>query len=124
MKVISTLTNEQEEQLNMSIQTAQEYVNAFKQQPDTAKLKKCLCKVIDEMPNISYLDPDVLSCYDIDSEDSQWVVANEEEDQYNRTQLKRIVNEIEEFKPCQLSLGGSGSILRTIFGDAYDEVGR
>ena len=36
---------------------------------------------------------------------------------------KEIVNDIDEFQSHQLSFMSSGSILRTIFGDAYDEVG-
>ena len=122
MKIITTPTPQQEEQLNTSIQSAKEYINAYKQQPDTELLKKKLCEVIDECPNVAYLDPDALSCYGIDVEDSQWVELNKDEMEENNRNLKDIVNEIDKFESFQLSFMSSGSILRTIFGDAYEEI--
>lgn len=123
MKIITNPTPQQEEQLNISIQSAQEYINAYKQQPDTELLKKKLCEVIDGCPNIAYLDPDVLSFYGIEVDDCKWVELDEGEMKMNNSNLKEIVNDIDEFQSHQLSFMSSGSILRTIFGDAYDEVG-
>lgn len=123
MKIITIPTPQQVEQLNISIQSAMEYINAYKQQPDTELLKKRLCEVIDGSPNIAYLDPDLLSCYDIEVEDSEWVELDEDEMEMNSSNLKEVVNDIDEFQSYELSFMSSGSILRTIFGDAYDEVG-
>lgn len=123
MKIITIPTHQQKEQLNISIQSAKEYINAYKQHPDTELLKKKLCEVIDVSPNIAYLDPDLLSCYDIEVDDSEWVELDEYEMEMNNSSLKEVVNDIDEFQSHQLSFMSSGSILRTIFGDAYDEVG-
>lgn len=123
MKIITIPTPQQEEQLKISIQSAKEYINAYKQQHDTELLKKKLCEVIDGRPNIAYIDPDVLSCYDIDVDDSEWVELDEDEMEMNNSNLKEVVNDIDEFHSYKLSFMSSGSILRTIFGDAYDEVG-
>ena len=124
MKIIDSLTKQQEEQLNVSIQSAIEFINAYKQAPDTQRLKDCLCKVVDGMPNVAYLEPDVLSCYDIEADESNWVECTEEEQKYSNESLKKIINDIEKFEPYQLSTMSSGSILRTIFGDAFDEMQR
>jgi len=124
MKTISFPTRNQVIQLSSCIKSAEEFINAYKQSPDEKLLKERLCQVIDKRPNIAYLDPDVLSCYDIEVNDSSWVECDEEEEQYDREQLKGIVNGLEGFEPHHLSFGSSGSILRTIFGDAYDEVKR
>ena len=124
MRVILKPTSEQVKQLANSIQSAKAHISAYVMRKDTVGLKAALCDVIDSAPNLAYLDEDVLSCYGIEAEGCKWVVASSEEDQENRSELKRIVNEIEEFQSHHLSFASSGSILRTIFGDAYDAINR
>jgi len=124
MKVILTPNSDKLHQLQDCIEAAKNVITNYNQGlANTALLKDSLCQIIDKVPNIAYLDPDVLSCYDIDSEDDQWVECNEEEMQRSCRVLKEIINEIDEFESFQLSFVSSGSILRTIFGDSYDEVG-
>ncbi len=125
MKVILTPNSDQLQQLRNCIDAAKNVITNYNQGlANTALLKDSLYQIIDKCPNVAYLDPDVLSCYDIDSDDSKWVESDDYETKQNAASLKEIVNEIEEFQSCQLSFASSGSILRTIFGDAYDEVER
>lgn len=122
MKIITYPNPQQEDQLNISIQKAKEYINAYKKQPDSKLLREKLCEVIDECPNVGFFDPDWLSCFGIEEDDSQWVEFEEDEMRENNIELKRVINDV-QFDCCNLSFMGSGSILLTIFGDAYDEIG-
>lgn len=122
MKVIS-LTKNVEEQYKVLFEKAINGIKAFKSDNDTAKFKKVLCDIIDKMPNVSYLDPDILyASYDMEYDNSQWCEFDDEEMKLNNEALKDIVNDIDDFQRHQLSLGGSGSILITLFGDTYHEL--
>ena len=121
--IIVTPTELQKEQLNNSIQAAMEAIENYKETQDGFHLKESLCKIVDEMPNLSYLDPDVLSCYGIEEDDNQWVECSKDELDESKKMLKEYINDIQQFQTHQLSFVSSGSILRTLFGDAYDEIG-
>ena len=85
---------------------------------DKAQLRAQLCHIVDIMPNVAYLDIDVLECNGIEAENSEWVECDESEMEYDNEKLKEIINE-REFDHCDLNLRGSGSIMFTLFGDAY-----
>ncbi len=122
MRVIESPTMEKKEQLQMSIQSAMEYINAYKRNPDDDRLKKCLCKVIDTMPDIAYLDEDVLECHGIDSDLSQWVELDEQEAMENKEQLKSHINGKSVFDTHDLSFESSGSLMRVMFGESFDLI--
>ena len=99
-----------------------EAIEAYKQDGDINAFKATLCTIIEATPNVCYLDPDILSCYGIEVEDSCWCECSTEEQEECVRNLKELVNETEEFESYQLSEFSSGSILYTIFGDTYDQV--
>ena len=96
-------------------------MDAYKADGDVKKFQTELCKLVDETPNVCYLDPDVLSCYDIEAEESQWVECNEEEMDENNTNIKDIILTQDSFENYQLGFG-SASILITIWGDTFTHL--
>ena len=122
MKIIESLSKEQMQQLVSSVNVVKASIESYLAKPDTECLKNRLCDVIDHAPNVCYLDPDVLDGYDIEVDEPHWVELDEDEQEYCNDNLKEIIRDIDEFQPYQLSFGSSGSILFTIFGDAYGMI--
>ena len=122
MKIIN-LTPEMIARLNACIDTTIEFINDYKADSDREKLVKRLCLMVTAKPNISYLDPDILAMYGIETEECQWVEANADELKVDIEALTDIVTH-DSYEPHRLSIGSSGSILITIFGDAYYQVRR
>ena len=122
MRVIESPTMKKKEQLQMSIQAAMEMINSYKRNPDDERLKQCLCQVIDDMPNVAYLDEDALACNGIDAPFSEWVELDEQDVQENRKRLKDYINGIDEFDSHLLSFESSGSLMYALFGEAFDII--
>lgn len=122
MKIVE-LTPQVEERYQTLFQKVTNAIDEYKSNRDDEAFKKLLREVIDETPNVSYLDPDILyASYDMDFEDSQWCEFTEEEMNFDRKMLKELVDGMDEFMGYQLSTESSGSILITLFGDAYFEL--
>ena len=123
MKIVK-LTSEIEGRYQTLFQKGINAIEDFKKDGDYKKFKTILCELVDETPSVSYLDPDILQCYGFeDYEESQWCeFTDEEEEKWCKEMLKREICEISEFTSCRLSIGGSGSILITLFGDAFTEL--
>lgn len=119
----TNLTIEIEERYQDLFQKVINAIEVYKADNDDEAFKKTLCEVIDETPNVSYLDPDILyASYDMDFEESQWCEFTEEESSWDKKMLKELINDMDEFMGYQLSTESSGSILITLFGDAYFEL--
>lgn len=122
MKIVE-LTPQVEERYQTLFQKVTNAIDEYKANRDDEAFKKLLLEVIDETPNVSYLDPDILyASYDMDFEGSQWCEFTEEEMNFDRKMLKELVDGMDEFMGYQLSTESSGSILITLFGDAYFEL--
>ena len=119
---LTKLTSEVEEKYQALFESTIKAIDTFKADGDIKAFKATLFSIIDQTPSMSYLDPDVLSCYDIEAENSEWVEFTEDENEWNNKMLKECIDEYKEFEPYQLSTGSSASILITLFGDAYLEL--
>lgn len=118
---------------NLSIKVKQQYndlfqkgidaINDFRNDGDVKKFQTALFNLVDQTPNVSYLDPDVLSIYGIESERSQWVECDEEEMAECRTNIKDCILSYNGFEDYQLGFG-SASILITLWGDTFYKLFR
>ena len=115
----TNLTIEIEEKYQALFEKGIAAIETYKADGDIKKFQKALCELVDETPNVCYLDPDVLTCYGLeDYEESQWVECDEAEtDEYN-TNVKDIILTADSFADYQLGFG-SASILITIWGDTF-----
>ncbi len=124
MKVV-TLSPKVEEQYLSLFEKTKEAIRAYKSNHDIVQFKSSLCGIIDDTPNVCRLDPDLLyASYDLDFDEGQWCEFSDEESGWYKEELKRIIRETDEFRSYQLSLHSSGSVLFTLFGDAYYELYR
>lgn len=108
-------------QFNACVDLAIAFINDFKEDGNREKFINRLNMVVMAKPNISYLDPDILEIYGIESENSQWIECNAEEIKDDNEALFDIIKN-DDFEPYRLSTGSSGSILISIFGDAYYQM--
>lgn len=123
MKIIS-LTPQIEGQFNGLIDETIAAIETFKKGHDKKQFKEALCEIIDRTPSVAFLDPDILyASYDIDVEYSRWCEFTDKEESRNKETLKELVNDMDDFASHQLSSVSSGSLLYTLFGDAYSEIG-
>ncbi|MBQ8969188.1 MAG: hypothetical protein IJ064_05610 [Bacteroidaceae bacterium] len=116
---LSEVTPAIEEKYQDLFQNTINAIDTYKADGDIKAFKATLFNIIDQKPSMAYLDPDVLSCYDIEADDSEWVEFTDEENAWDKKMLKECIDKYKEFEPCQLSTGSSASILITLFGDAY-----
>ncbi len=121
MKVVQLSSKVELQYINL-FEQAKDAIRAYKSNHDISQFKSNLCKIVDESPHVALLDPDVLSCYDLDYDESQWVEFTDDEEDWSKGMLKNVINDYDSFEPCQLTLGSSGSIMITLFGDAYHEL--
>lgn len=122
MKVVA-LTQKVKEQYHALFEKVINAMKDYKANGDIEKFKGVLYEVIDETPNVAFIDPDMLyASYDLDYDESQWCEFDEEENKYSQDALKDIVADYDEFQSCQLTISSSGSILITLFGDAFYEL--
>ena len=98
-------------------------MDAYKADKDLPKFKNTLLGIIDETPNVAYLEPETCEGYGIETEDSIWVEFDKETCENDKAMLKDLIIEYAEqgFSPCQLSLG-SASLVYTLFGDSAFEL--
>lgn len=108
-------------QFNACVNLAIEFINDYKSDHDREKLVKRLSMVVLARPNICYLDPDVLSCYGIESEQCLWVECDADEIRDDNEAILDIVKN-DPYEKHRICIGSSGPILVSIFGDAYYQL--
>ncbi|MBE6244236.1 MAG: hypothetical protein E7108_01775 [Bacteroidales bacterium] len=118
MKIIRA-TKEVREKYKSLIVTAIDAIRIYNGNKDKNGLAERLCKVIKQMPKESYLDEDTLDALEIPSDIPLWVRADDFEYKESIENLCDLVEFNYRFDRFTLSLTGSGSILRTIFGAVY-----
>ena len=115
---LTKLTSEIEVKYQKLFQRTINAMNDYKADKDLQKFKAILFAIIDETPNVCFLEPDVCEMYGVETEESALVEFDEETENDNRDNLKELITEYADqgFDDYQLGLG-SASLIYTLFGD-------
>lgn len=121
----SKLTPAIEEKYQALFQKTINAMKAYEADKDLPKFKAILFSIIDETPNVSFLEPEICEMYGVETEESAWIEFDEETMKSDRDNLKDLITDYAEqgFSHYQLGLG-SASLVYTLFGDTAYELRR
>lgn len=123
---LTKLTSKIEVKYQKLFQKTLNAMKDYKADKDLPKFKAILFAIIDETPNVCFLEPETCEMYGVETEESAWVECDEETVNDNRDNLKGLITEYanQGFNDYQLGLG-SASLIYTLFGDtAYKLIVR